>query len=57
MTDQPEIAAVKIIEIMGISTQSFEHAIDEAVELHDAGDIDLAEVLIDALAFGSHGFG
>jgi hypothetical protein len=31
MTDQPEIGAVKIIEIMGISTQSFDHAIDEAV--------------------------
>ncbi|MGI9585791.1 MAG: dodecin family protein [Acidimicrobiia bacterium] len=31
MTDQTEIGAVKIIEIMGISTESFEHAINEAV--------------------------
>jgi flavin-binding protein dodecin len=31
MTDQPDIGAVKIIEIMGISTKSFEHAINEAV--------------------------
>ncbi len=31
MTDEHETGAVKIIEIMGISTQSFDHAVGEAV--------------------------